>query len=120
MFKYGLIDLKTVDKTLKNKQLAKKKGRIIHNNYRIKVLKQLARLIKLTISNSIASKGLIKNVQLTGIYSLSSLRASSASVSAFSALPSCNQHFDLVTKHFFSSGLISMAYIKVSIILSIK
>lgn len=26
MFKYDLIDLKTVDKTLKNKQLAKKKG----------------------------------------------------------------------------------------------
>lgn len=41
MFKYDLIDLKTVDKTLKNKQLAKKKVRIIHNNYRIKVLKQL-------------------------------------------------------------------------------
>lgn len=60
MFKYDLIDLKTVDKTLKNKQLAKKKVRIIHNNYRIKVLKQLARLIKLTINNSIASKGLIK------------------------------------------------------------
>lgn len=32
MFKYDLIDLKTVDKTLKNKQLAKKKVRIIHNN----------------------------------------------------------------------------------------
>lgn len=38
MFKY---DLKTVDKTLQNKQLAKKNPSIIHNNYRIKVLKQL-------------------------------------------------------------------------------
>lgn len=62
MFKYDLIDLKIVDKILKNKQFVKKKVRIIYNNYRIKVLKQLVRLIKLIINNLIVSKGLIKNV----------------------------------------------------------
>lgn len=62
MFKYDLIDLKIVDKILKNKQFVKKKVRIIYNNYRIKVLKQLVRLIKLIINNLLVSKGLIKNV----------------------------------------------------------
>lgn len=62
MFKYDLIDLKIVDKILKNKQFVKKKVCIIYNNYRIKVLKQLVRLIKLIINNIIVSKGLIKNV----------------------------------------------------------
>lgn len=62
MFKYDLIDLKIVDKILKNKQFVKKKVRIIYNNYRIKVSKQLVRLIKLIINNLIVSKGLIKNV----------------------------------------------------------
>lgn len=62
MFIYDLIDLKIVDKILKNKQFVKKKVRIIYNNYRIKVLKQLVRLIKLIINNLIVSKGLIKNV----------------------------------------------------------